>query len=138
LKPLVIDIKTASAPLPEPHTILRLDPQLREYAWVTGIEDVAFLWFVKARPGLFKRGDAVTQLASGAEEVVMSAKGEDVYTLAPAEYEAFELECKGQSGRALELVKAPGSCRPRAAIGPPKARGSPGEIVSETGGCRLS
>lgn len=40
---LVIDIKTSSTVLPEPHSILRLDPQLREYALVTGIEDVAFL-----------------------------------------------------------------------------------------------
>jgi hypothetical protein len=102
---LIIDIKTSSTVLPEPHSILRLDPQLREYAWVTGIEDVAFLWFVKARPGPFKRGDAVTQLDSGEEELVMSAHGEDIYTLAPAEYESFERECKGQRGKALEAVK---------------------------------
>jgi hypothetical protein len=102
---LVIDIKTSSTVLPEPHSILRLDPQLREYAWVTGIEDVAFLWFVKARPGSLKRGDSITQLDSGEEEVVMSAHGQGIYTLAVAEYDSFELECKNKRGKALEAVK---------------------------------
>jgi hypothetical protein len=42
--------------------MLSLDPQLRRYAWVTGINEVGFLWLVKAKTDSFKKGDTVTLL----------------------------------------------------------------------------
>ena len=58
----VVDIKTAKLGLSLDQNMLSLDPQLRRYAWVTGIRDVAFLWLVKAKTDSFKKGDTVTLL----------------------------------------------------------------------------
>jgi ribosomal protein L24 len=60
-RPLIIDCKTASADLDT--NLIRLDPQLAEYAWQLQIFDVAFLWFVK-RSHELKKGDKVTLLQS--------------------------------------------------------------------------
>ena len=46
----VVDWKTASSCYPaEPAGLLRLDPQLRCYSWLTGIEEVALVVFVRKR-----------------------------------------------------------------------------------------
>ena len=58
---LIIDVKTAKSPLDSTPGLLALDPQLTDYAWATGIRDVAFLWLIKGRPS-FKKGDSVTLL----------------------------------------------------------------------------
>jgi len=58
----VVDIKSAKMSLDVEPNLLSLDPQLRRYAWITGIRDVAFLWFVKAKPNSYKKGTAVTLL----------------------------------------------------------------------------
>jgi hypothetical protein len=58
---LIIDVKTAKSPLDSTPGLLSLDPQLKDYAWATGIRDVAFLWLIKGRPS-FKKGDSVTLL----------------------------------------------------------------------------
>jgi hypothetical protein len=63
----VVDIKTAKLGLNLDENMLSLDPQLRRYAWVTGIRDVAFLWLIKARTDSFKKGDTVTLLEKGLE-----------------------------------------------------------------------
>ncbi len=47
--PLVVDIKTGAMAMDETPGLLQLDQQLREYAWVTGVPNVAFLWFVKGK-----------------------------------------------------------------------------------------
>lgn len=57
---LVIDIKTAKSGLDLTPGMVAMDPQLREYAWLSGIQDVAFLWFVKCAPGSFKHGDEIS------------------------------------------------------------------------------
>ena len=59
---LIIDIKTAKAMLDVTPGMMPLDGQLRKYAWVSGIGEVGFLNFVKARPDEFKKGSRVTLL----------------------------------------------------------------------------
>jgi hypothetical protein len=58
---IIVDVKTAKSPLPDIPGILALDPQLKDYAWATGIKEVAFLWLVKGRPS-FKHGDTISLL----------------------------------------------------------------------------
>jgi PD-(D/E)XK nuclease superfamily len=51
---LIVDIKTSSYALDMTPGILALDQQLRTYAWITGVPDVAFLWFQKVSRELEK------------------------------------------------------------------------------------
>jgi hypothetical protein len=53
-RPLLIDIKTG---------LLAMDQQLQTYAWLSGIPDVAFLWFTKGVASSFQKGTEVTLLA---------------------------------------------------------------------------
>jgi len=62
---IIVDIKTAKSELPITSNMMSLDGQLRKYAWVSGIRDVAFLNFVKAKPEEFKKGTSVTLLEKG-------------------------------------------------------------------------
>lgn len=60
---IIVDIKTAKTGLDLESNMLSLDPQLKDYAWASGIRDVAFLWLVKAaNPDSFKKGTNVTLL----------------------------------------------------------------------------
>jgi hypothetical protein len=59
---ILVDIKTQKTPLSLIPNLLTMDPQLKDYAWATGIKKVGFLWLVKARPDSFKRGDKVILL----------------------------------------------------------------------------
>lgn len=59
---ILVDIKTAKTPLSLTPNLLTMDPQLKDYAWATGVKEVGFLWLVKARPDSFKKGDKVTLL----------------------------------------------------------------------------
>lgn len=59
---LLVDIKTAKSELPVTSNMIALDGQLRKYAWVSGINEVGFLNFVKARPDDFKKGTNLTIL----------------------------------------------------------------------------
>ena len=59
---IVVDIKTAKSMLDVTPGMMSLDGQLRKYAWVSGIRDVAFLNFVKTKPDDFKKGTSVTLL----------------------------------------------------------------------------
>jgi hypothetical protein len=65
---LIIDIKTAKSGLDLTPNMLSMDPQLREYAWLSGIRDVAFLWFVKSKASV-KKGDTVSLLEEGGIEM---------------------------------------------------------------------
>jgi len=58
---LAVDIKTAGVVLDTTPGMLALDQQLRTYAWVTGIPDWAFLWFVKTGRTI-EKGSRVTVL----------------------------------------------------------------------------
>lgn len=103
-RPIIIDIKTASATLDLTPNLLTLDPQLRSYAWVTGVPDVAFLWFVKSRPDSFKKGDRVTLLeatkagAAGDEVLVLQGPSENdniVTVVSAKDYTRFEESVEG-------------------------------------------
>lgn len=59
---LIIDVKTAKSTLDVTPNMVSLDGQLRKYAWVSGITDVAFLNFVKCKTEDFKKGTPVTIL----------------------------------------------------------------------------
>lgn len=59
---IVIDCKTAKSALPVTPDMISLDGQLRKYAWLTGVRDVAFLNFIKCDPFSFRKGVNVTLL----------------------------------------------------------------------------
>ena len=52
-----------------------LDGQLRKYAWVSGIRNVGFLNFVKARPEDFSKGSLISILEDGRVLVVAKFVG---------------------------------------------------------------
>lgn len=60
-RPLIIDMKTSGVDFDDTIGIVAQDIQLRTYAWLTGIFDVAFLWFKKNGHEL-KKGTSVTLL----------------------------------------------------------------------------
>ena len=112
-RPLIIDIKTSGVDLEM--DLVRLDPQLAEYAWQVRIPDVAFLWFVK-RGHELKRDDQVALL----QQVGGVPAGTTLYVLGFDEDESIsnrvflgnigdlkelELATKGLRGKQLSQVK---------------------------------
>jgi hypothetical protein len=59
---IVIDVKTAKSLLSVIPGMMALDNQLRKYSWVSGINEVGFLNFVKCDPSSFRKGVVVTLL----------------------------------------------------------------------------
>lgn len=95
-RPLIVDIKTSGADFPELYGIAAYDTQLRRYSWLSGIRDVALLWFVKK--GLkIQKGYSVTLLEdagymkAGDEAVVASVEGEGMWLL-PNDFMVEEME----------------------------------------------
>ena len=86
-RPLIVDIKTAGADFPEEYGIAAYDTQLRRYSWLSGIRDVALLWFVKKGRSL-QKGSSVTLLeaagpfAAASEAVIAQVDGDDSILLA--------------------------------------------------------
>lgn len=109
---LIIDIKTSKAELNLPLNMLSLDPQLKRYAWISGILDVAFLWFVKSKPSI-KKGDTVTLLAGSLKhcagtslEVVKYDKDNDlVYMGLPEDVRKMDEELDAISGKGATVAK---------------------------------
>jgi hypothetical protein len=86
-RPVIVDIKTAGADFPEQYGIAAYDTQLRRYSWLSGIRDVALLWFVKK--GLtIQKGYSVTLLEdaghmkAGQEAVVAGVTDDGIWLLA--------------------------------------------------------
>ena len=86
-RPLIVDIKTSGADFPEQYGIAAYDTQLRRYSWLSGIRDVALLWFVKK--GLtIQKGYSVTlleeagYLKAGQEAVIAQVDGKHAWLLA--------------------------------------------------------
>lgn len=81
---LIVDIKTSGLDFDDRPGMCAFDSQLRNYSWLTGIRDVAFLWFKKAGHKLGK-GRSVTLLtnsakfAAGDEAVVCAVVGDQAY-----------------------------------------------------------
>lgn len=109
IRQLLVDIKTSGSSLNELAGLLTLDPQLRSYAWVTGIQDVSFLWFVKTRPNI-KRSDIVTVLGAesiqtGTQMVVLDYDDEGhYYLLNDKQYEEFQTAVGNQKGKKREEI----------------------------------
>jgi hypothetical protein len=96
LRPIIIDIKTAGADFPEQYGIAAYDTQLRRYSWLSGIRDVALLWFVKK--GLtIQKGYSVTLLEdeghmkAGQEAVVAMVEDDGIWLL-PNDFMVEEME----------------------------------------------
>lgn len=87
LRPVIVDIKTAGQDFPEAYGIAAYDTQLRRYSWLSGIRDVALLWFVKKGRSL-QKGSSITLLEdtalwkAGAEAVIAQVDGDDVLLVA--------------------------------------------------------
>lgn len=83
-RPVIVDCKTSGIDLDSSVGIVKHDLQLRMYAWVRGVYDVAFLWFKKS-PHSVKKGCSVTLLVdagrfkAGEEAVIASVEEESVY-----------------------------------------------------------
>ena len=81
---LFVDIKTSGLDFDDRPGMCAFDSQLRNYSWLTGIRDVAFLWFKKTGHKLGK-GRSVTLLtnsakfAAGDEAVVCAVVGDQAY-----------------------------------------------------------
>lgn len=81
---LIVDIKTSGLDFDDRPGMCAFDSQLRNYSWLTGIRDVAFLWFKKTGHKLGK-GRSVTLLtnsakfAAGDEAVVCAVVGDQAY-----------------------------------------------------------
>jgi hypothetical protein len=121
---LIIDVKTAAKALPVTSDLMALDGQLRKYAWVSGINQVAFLNFVKCDPSSFRKGVDVTLLEdtrdwkAGQPLVVFKAEEKPVegsestqllLTLGTAETVRIMDE-------ELDLIKGKGSTEAKAAV----------------------
>ncbi len=96
LRPIIVDIKTAGTDFPEQYGIAAYDTQLRRYSWLSGIRDVALLWFVKK--GLtIQKSYSVTLLEdvgymkAGSEAVVAGVEDEGIWLL-PNDFMVEEME----------------------------------------------
>lgn len=110
---LLVDIKTAAAGYDTTSGMVGLDPQLRAYAWQTGLERVAFLVLVKAKPDTYEKGDRVTLLQPihglpRGEKLVVAVNlnaGEAVIAVSEAEFAVIEPKIAGLKGNALKEFK---------------------------------
>jgi hypothetical protein len=94
-RPLVIDIKTSGADFPETYGLAAYDTQLRRYSWLSGIRDVAFLWFVK-KSSTLQKGYSVTLLENAGymkagEEAVIACMVEEGIWLLPNDFMVDEM-----------------------------------------------
>lgn len=116
----IVDIKTAKAQLDLESNMLSLDPQLKDYAWASGIRDVAFLWLVKAaNPDSFKKGTNVALLEdsnnwkAGQELLVFKYEENeagDRQVILGTEFDIAQLE------EALDQIKGKGSTDAKAEL----------------------
>lgn len=115
VRPLIVDMKTAGAVFDNNLNQVGWDLQLRMYAWLTGIYDVAFLWFKKAGHKI-EKGSNVTLLhdaigggriiPAGVEVVVAYAKDGDI-RIALDDNEIEEMnEAQGRKNGKLDGTKA--------------------------------
>lgn len=107
---VVIDCKTASKDLAE--ALVRLDPQLVEYAWmIRNALDVAFLWFVKKGHG-YVSGSIITLLEDvgpwkAGRELTVLSKGQEQTLIGTAAMYAYGKELpEGSRKIAWEIAGA--------------------------------
>lgn len=109
-RPIIVDIKTAGNDFPEQYGIAAHDTQLRRYSWLSGIRDVALLWFVKK--GLtIQKGYSVTLLEDAGnmkagQEAVVALSEENGFWLLPNDFMVEEMErAQGQKNGKTEQTK---------------------------------
>lgn len=109
-RPVIVDIKTAGTDFPEQYGIAAHDTQLRRYSWLSGIRDVALLWFVKK--GLtIQKGYSVTLLEDAGsmkagQEAVIAAVEEEGIWLLPNDFMVEEMErVQGKKNGRTEQTK---------------------------------
>jgi hypothetical protein len=112
-RPLIVDIKTSAVDFPDQPGMAAFDAQLRRYSWVSGIRDVALLWFVKKGLG-YKKGysisfiEAVGSFGRGQEGVI--ARVEEEGDSAWIVYNDFMLgemdRAQGKKGDKLDQTNA--------------------------------
>jgi hypothetical protein len=95
-RPLIVDIKTAGSDFPETYGIAAYDSQLRRYSWLSGIRDVALLWFVK-RGFTLQKGYSVTLLEDAdhmkaGEEAVIAMVDEEGLWVVPNDFLLEEMD----------------------------------------------
>lgn len=61
-RPVILDIKVSGKMLDANKELVQLDPQLRSYSWLSGIQDVGFLWFHRTKPYSYEKGTEITFL----------------------------------------------------------------------------
>lgn len=103
LRPVIIDIKTAGQDFPEAYGIAAYDTQLCRYSWLSGIRDVALLWFVKKSHSL-QKGSSVTLLEDAGifragQEAVVAQVDEGELLLVANDFMIDEME-KAQGKKA--------------------------------------
>ena len=121
---ILVDIKTAKQPLDPTPNILSLDPQLKDYAWATGIREVAFLWLIKGRPS-YKKGDTAILLEDTRDWKAGDELSVFKYEEKPPEEEGGLVtkyvtlgteEVVRIMDKELELIKGKGSTEAKAAV----------------------
>jgi len=114
-RPLIIDLKTSGVDLNVSPDMLALDPQLQVYSWLTGVEDVAFLWAVKSVADAFQKGTEITLLqdsgkwTAGDKAVIYEFDSESNSALITHEVNMFSIK------EELAQIKGKGSTEAKAA-----------------------
>lgn len=103
---VILDIKTAAKAYPESNPrIYQLDGQLRQYAWATGIETVAFLVLVK-NGSKVGSGDQVSCFLDGKDYYVLTTYDDHAILIQDEwiydEYQAKVKEIKGKGSQAAK------------------------------------
>ena len=91
LRPLIVDIKTGAKDFHEAQGMARYDLQLRRYSWLSGIRDVAFLWFKKAGTNLSKDNEVTLLVDAGLHKagqtvIIATSETEDGIWVVSTEY----------------------------------------------------
>jgi hypothetical protein len=95
-RPVIVDIKTAGVDFPEQYGIAAFDIQLRRYSWLSGIRDVALLFFIK-KGLMIQKGYSVTLLEDAGfmkagQEAVVALIEEDGIWVLPNDFMIEEME----------------------------------------------
>jgi PD-(D/E)XK nuclease superfamily len=112
LRPLVVDIKTSGIDFPVTPGIAAYDKQLRRYSWLTGIQDVAILWFKKTTLKITKGCTASLLVDTedpgmpAGKEVIVASLGDEGCWIVEDEFFIEQMEdYQGYSNRRVDTSK---------------------------------
>ncbi|VVB52922.1 Uncharacterised protein [uncultured archaeon] len=111
IRPVIIDIKTGQVDFPEQQGMAAFDGQLRRYSWLSGIRDVAFLWFKKSGLG-YKKGYSATVIETvgsfqAGQECVIARVDENHAWIVYNDFMVEEMErAQGKKGNKLDTTNA--------------------------------